>query len=275
MTARAAYPLLTREHGSWAVFFVPLFAGAALTDQFSVSWVILVFASLGVFLAHHPLELLLGRDNPTWNMKHRGSGLKVWAIGYLAFGAAWSAVLLHAGFWALVPLAALALSLALWRFWLLRHYGKGMMSDWIGAAGLSLGAPAASYVSTGSIDERGMISWVLCVLFFGSTIVYVRMKIAATREKTRELSKDPILSVGKLNIVYHAGVITLVLTQVIVAGTSASLLIVLVPMAAHALWGTARLRRTTNFKRLGLILIAHSVLFVIMLAVSGKEGILR
>ena len=268
MTTRLGKPPLTRAHGSWAIFFVPMIIGFVVADALTVNSSFYLLAAVGVFLSHHPLEVYLLRGAA------ERKDLLFWSAAFAAFGGAWSCVLLVNQYWALVPIAGLGAVAAHARLRILRNRGKGIMSDWIGAGGLSLGAPAAYYVTTGRLDGLAVLAWVACVLFFGSTVFYVHMRIEAMKLKSPELSMKQRLSLGKLNLLYHVGVILLVLGAAVGVGTASAFLLVVVPMVVHALWGTARLSGTMNLKRLGLIMMVQSVVFVVLVVISGKDGIL-
>jgi hypothetical protein len=47
------------------------------------------------------------------------------------------------------------------------------------------------------------------------------------------------------------------------------------PMIAHALWGTVRLTGSVRLKRLGILLVGQSVVFLVLLATLGREGLSR
>ena len=263
-----AFPL-TREHGAWAMFLVPLLAGIIVADAVSVKTAVFGFGSLAIFLAHHPLESAFGAGA-------RASGrrsLLSWDVALLLAGTLPVAFLVARGDFFLAPIGLLAALAALVRLWIVRRSGRGLGSDVIGVAGLCLGAPAAYALGSGSLDRAALLSWLACFLFFGSTVFYVHMKIAALKSKDALIPLPRRISLGRLNLMYHAVVVAILVGSTLLVHTPAAMLAVYGPMVTHAIWGTFRLTGNVRLKRLGILLVGQSIAFLVLLATLGREGL--
>src|SRR5512143_1330125 len=70
---------LPKEHGSWAMFAVPLIVGCAVAAQWSPRSLELIAAALGLFLVRFPIDTLIKtRRRPQADR----AGLIRWAIVY-------------------------------------------------------------------------------------------------------------------------------------------------------------------------------------------------
>jgi nitrous oxidase accessory protein len=153
---------------------------------------------------------------------------------------------------------------------LTRHYSKTVLSDLISVLGLTLSAPAAYYAVAGKLDQPAAMLWLMNFLFFGSGIVYVHTKLRAAALKKPDFSFGEKLSLGKLNLIYHVIVLTIVGILAAKNFTPLFALVAFVPMTIHAIYGTLKLSSAVRFKNLGLILLLHSLLFALLLAIGAS-----
>lgn len=261
---------LTREHGVWAMFLVPLLAGVIVADSVTIETLLFGGGSLAIFLAYHPLESAFHAA--------RGKGRRsmlVWGVALFVAGTIPLAALFARGHTLLVPVGILAASAGIVRSLIVRRSGKGVLSDLIGVAGLCLSAPATYALVVGSVDRPALLAWLACFLFFGSTVFYVHMKIAALKVKSERIPLEQRVRLGRLNLMYHVVVVGIIVGATLLVHTPAAMLAVFGPMVAHALWGTIHLTGSVRLKRLGILLVGQSVVFLILLATIGKEGLFR
>ncbi len=259
-------PIIPKEHGAWAVLFVPMAIAAALEERISVNFIILALASLSVFLAYHPIQIILRNTIGAKQPVERVMAARTWAALYLITAAFLGGILLYQGFRLLAPIGLLGAALFVLNFFLTRIGPKSVSSDFSAVAGLTLTGPSASYVLTGDLTAGTVSAWLLTILFFGSSVFYVHMKIAATGFKRESMSWRDRFSVGQLNLLYH--VVVLVILFVLIANRFTPLLAMLafVPIFLHAVFGTIRLSSGVRFKRLGFLLLGHSLIFGVLLS---------
>jgi len=275
-------PIITKEHGSWAVLFVPMVVGAAYTKTFSWNVVWLALSALGVFMSYVPVHTLLREFIGMPQGKDKVSAARFWAVVYLACGVLFVLPLLYQQLWLLFVIGIFGAVSFFGNFFLTRlraetipvsdnagtHSGvqarkiqKSVASDLTAVAGLALSAPAAYYVTTGKLDMLAVGAWLLNVLFFGCSVFYAHLKIHASKLRKDSWQLHEKWSAGKSTLLYHVTAIGLV--RIMVVNGLAPFLSVLAfaPMFFHAVIGTAKIEQRVKFKNLGFMLLGHSVVY--------------
>lgn len=264
MSMRFSRPPIPREHGAWAVLFVPIIVGAAVTGHVTIHHLLLALSALLAFLSTVPLHALLRHRFVAPQPANRVQPAAVWGTAYLA-GACFALVpLLLNGFLLLPGMAAIGAGAFAANFLLTRAQPKTVFSDLLAVAGLCLGAPASYYVATGYMDRTAVVLWLLHVLFFGCSVFYVQMKISAVSSRKGHFLYREKISFGRQLLLYLTtalAIVTLLVTQKLATPYA---LLAFVPMTVHALVGTFRLTTTVQFKKLGFALLAHSMIFGII-----------
>lgn len=251
-------PVLPKEHGAWAVLLVPLAVSAIIAERVTLDFLLLTASALSFFLAYEPVQLLLrGRSGVPRN--------RFWAGAYFVAGLVFGVPLLVLGFHLLVPVAALAVGCFLLSVNLARGRRKSAGADFWAVVGLTLGGPSASYVLNGSISVDAVLVWIFHVLFFGSGVIYVHMKLRAAGLKNVHLDLRQRIGLGAFNLAYHGFVLAAVSVLVVKQYTPLLAVAAFVPVTVHAIMGTLRLSPTVRFRRLGFILLAHSILFGVLI----------
>jgi hypothetical protein len=236
-----------------------------------ITWdlALVIIAALSAFMAYVPAQIIL---RERFGTPHDASKLRAatfWFSVYTLAGVIAVVPLVAQGYWKLIPLGMFALLCFAVNFLLTRVQPKTVLSDLVAVAGLTTGAPAVLHVATGDLAGTALFVWMLNVLFFGSGVVYVHMKIAATGFKGASLSLTERLSLGFLNVVYHIVVIGIVLMLVALEYTSRLVVMAFVPMTLHALYGTLKLSARVQFKRLGLLLLGHALFFAFIISTAS------
>jgi hypothetical protein len=257
-----------KEHGAWAVLFVPMIVGAVIADRFSANLILLFISALGFFLAYQPVQILLRNVQKQKLPDEKLHAAKSWGPAFLAWGAIPSVFLFLQGLWLLVPIGVFALSAFFLNLALTHNRPKSIASDFAAVVGLTTTGPAASYVITGSLEPEGLIVWLLNVLFFGSSVFYVHMKISASSLKKEVMTGRDKLRVGQHNILYHIALLAAVTTLTSTFETPAVVVAAFVPVSLHALIGTVRLSSRVRFKVLGFLLLGQSLFFAIFLSMT-------
>lgn len=263
---------LTREHGSWAVMAVPLLVGTAASDRLVMEHAVLVLAAAAAFLSHVPLQILLARSAGR-PQSHELVASAEWWLRVLPLvvvvAVAW---IVMAGGWPVLAWGALALAGFVGHHRLTRERGKSFWGDLVASTGLSAGAPAAMLLDGSGAWLRSVSLWLLVAAFFGCSVVYVHMKIRAVAMKIARPTWRQRWSFGWVTVAYHVAVILLVAGIVMTGRMSASALVAYLPMAIHAVIGTVRLSGQVRFKRLGFLLLGHSILFTMLMATALRSS---
>lgn len=261
-------PIIPKEHGAWAVLLVPLLIGAQLGG--GIDWFVLFFSlsSLGVFLSYVPAQTLLRSALGRRVDGERLITSRQWTLVYLAAAVVFILpVLLVRGRWLLLPIGALGMGCFFLNFILTRVQAKTILGDLAAVLGLTLTGPSAYYVVSDRLDTTALIVWLLDVLFFGSCVFYVHMRIQARAAKKTDWVFRDRVAYGGLNLIYHLAMIVGLVALVFERLTPSLVLLAFVPITINALWGTMRLVSETNFKRLGFTLLTHSIAFMVLLLI--------
>src|SRR5512137_267314 len=156
--ARLSIPL-PKEHGSWAMFALPLIIAFAVAAQWQWRSIGLIGAALGLFLVRFPIDTLIKtRKRPAADRAR----LIRWAIAYGAIAAicgGWLIVIDR--LYALIGLGLIGAALLIYHWWLVeRRREMSAQGELAGIFGLALGAPLAYYVSTGALNGTALGLWV-------------------------------------------------------------------------------------------------------------------
>jgi hypothetical protein len=150
---------LPREHGSWAMFVVPLIIGFAVAAQWQWRSIWLIAAALGLFLVRFPIDTMIKtRKRPATDR----ATLVRWAAIYGSIAAlcgGWL-IMFDQLYW-LIPLGVLGVALLIYHWWLVeRRREMSARGELAGIFGLALGAPLAYYVSTGTLNGSALGLWI-------------------------------------------------------------------------------------------------------------------
>lgn len=260
--------ILPKEHGAWAVLLIPMFVAVLITQTFSLDMLFLLLSALLAFMSYPPLHAVLREysGTPQGRMKYFQS--KFWAIVYVALSIVFVIPILADGYRNIIPIALLGAVALVGNYFLTIRYPKTIPSDLFAVFGLTLSGPASYYVLKGSYDQTAFMLWILNVLFFGSCVFYVHMKIRAASLKKYNWSLLEKLRLGKYTIVYHFFALSVVAFFGIRHVAPQPGLLAFMPITLQAFYGTLRLSSRVQFKRLGYLLIAHSILFGIILGIA-------
>lgn len=178
--------VMPREHGAWGILLVPLVTGAAvgmIRGGRVFPAVLFAFAIIALFWLRTPMESLLG-TSPVRAQTSQERQLVARVI--FPLGAAILAAL-SALFWkgrnrellwfGLAGGAAFAAQIVLSKI----GRATRMAAQMAGALGLTITAPAAYYVVTGSLDSTAWALWLANWLFAGDQIHFVGLRIRAAR----------------------------------------------------------------------------------------------
>jgi archaellum biogenesis protein FlaJ (TadC family) len=260
---------LPKEHGSWAMFAVPLIIGFTVGTQWEWRSLMLIAAALGLFLMRFPVDTLIKtRKRPTIERAR----LIRWSIVYgslAAIGGGWL-IVIDQLYW-LMPLGMLGAILLAYHWRLVeRRQEMSARGELAGIFGLALGAPLAYYVSTGVIDGTALGLWIVNALYFGGTVFYIKLKV---RQQPKEPAPDRVserLVKAKACLSYQSVVLTLVILLVAFQRLPALALLAFVPMTLKVLLGAARWqdRKSLSLPRLGMIEMVHCALFAVLIIMA-------
>ena len=184
---------------------------------------------------------------------------------YMTLAVACGIPLLLAGLYGLVPIGLAAGLLLLWNAGqAVKKEERTVTTEVVGIAGLSLTAPAAHYVALGSWELTALWLWVASVLYFASSVFYVKLRVVTAHAKRPE----PLLRARQPCMAYHAVLVVAVATLVAAGHWHWFLLLAYVPVVARAAYHLLRPATELVLKRVGYTELAYSLVWLAF-AVAG------
>lgn len=267
--ARLQALVVPREHGAWGLLLVPMFVGVVVGLQHGThvaSLGLFFVAALALFWLRTPIESYLGTTplHAHTVQEKRKVLFAALAIGATALAAI--AGLLWGGRNELLILIGAVSGVAFVAQTLLRKMGRRyrMVSQVVGAVGLTSTAAGAYYVVSGSFDEVAVALWLSSWAFAGNQIHFVQLRLRAAKASTpdEKFHKGYAFFLGQV-----------VLVAVIAAAISTGLLprLALLAFAPAVVRGFAwffQEHRPLELSWLGITELLHGVTFGTLL-ISG------
>lgn len=284
LVAKRALPI-PKEHGAWAMLGVPLVVGAMVTlvarpqagARGELIPALLLGLSVGsLYLARYPVYLWVRfprrqREHGAWVVVTAGVGVAAGAVLVLGWGR-----------WLLVLAGVLGLVLSLVHLWLVgERQERSVAGELLGVVGLTLTAPLAVYAASGLWGPETLVLWLVCFLFFGSSVFYVKMRVAAAslaKSRARTGQSNPSLPwrqkgrLGGLLLGYHLGALVGVGMLSLRGALPPLALVAFLPLALHQSVEVARLSPALNLRRVGFTLFGHSLLFGTLMVAAFYWG---
>jgi hypothetical protein len=258
---------LPKEHGAWAMLYVPFTVGALVGSGPSFSPVELLLLLLSVtfaFIARQPFlewqrARIRGKQTVgAWRMMLVYIGL------FGLFGGA--VVLLYHRLW-LVPVAILAVLLFALNGWqAARREDRTVIGETMAILGLTLSAPTAYYVCRGEWDSSAWLLWGLSILFFTSSVFYVKLRVHSLNRRREGLQK---LSWRRCAL-YHLFLIAALVLLAVTGNTNFFVLVAFAPVLTRTLWQLVRPAGQTSLKRIGVLEIVYSVFFLVLVTIGFR-----
>lgn len=175
--------VLPPEHGGWFLLLGPFLFGAIAAAQPNADLFVLLLFALASYIARQPLTLLVkalsGRRTKSDARPAFFALAATGALALLLLG-----VLIWRGYAFLLWLGIPAALVLAWQLWLVTQREERQFGiELVGAGMLALAAPAAYWVSVGSMTTTGWWLWLLAWLYAASSIVYVYLRLKQRRMK--------------------------------------------------------------------------------------------
>ncbi len=260
--------IFPKEHGSWAILLIPFVIGAEIGGGFDLKIALFLISVVSIFLAYQPATMIAKSKLKisTENFKDATNSFLLFAPFVLipSFILIFYFKLYGLLIFGIIGLLGFAVQLLLSK----RNLDKTQGGQLFAMALLVLTAPSAYYVQTGKFDLTMIQLYLLNLVFFGSGIIYVRMKISALALKKDKLTLHEKLFIGRYNIAYHITILILLSTLFIKGSIGPLIFASFLPVIIHSIMGTIMLERKVKFKRLGWIETIYSILFAVMMIIE-------
>jgi hypothetical protein len=255
--------MIPREHGAWVLLFGPILLGLMSAPGFSPGAAgLFVLGATAAFMMRAPLQALCARPGDRRALR--------WLALYFALAAgSFQPLIVLLGCWKLALFAApaglmLAANLGANR--------SGRRFSALNEAGgilvLCLGAPAAYYAASFELGPRAWTLWALCSVFFLGPIFHVKMAALQHRAAADPSVLPGLERMRRLSIAYHALALAAIAAWAASGGPAWPAAIPFAAAFVKTIRRGSQSPERVDFRALGYLEVAYSVLFVAFSAVS-------
>ncbi|HKX33008.1 MAG TPA: YwiC-like family protein [Blastocatellia bacterium] len=248
---------LPREHGAWAMLYVPFALGVAVAGQLDWAALSLLLSASFLFISRESLLVW-------WRARTRGrdaGGAGRLLVVYLALSlAAGLPLILVWHLFRLIPigLAGGALLLINGRQ-ATRLEERSIGGELLAIAGLTLTAPAGYYAARGVWDATALWLWLLSAFYFASSVFYIKLRIYGLNPRKQEDWQRLRWSCAG----YHLFLCAALLALIVFGDLSLLALMAFGPVLARTFRQLLKPVNTISLTRAGLLEIAYSLTFLI------------
>lgn len=259
--------VLPPEHGGWFLLLGPFLLGVIAAAQPNADLVVLLLFALASYIARQPLTLLVkalsGRRAKS-DVRPALLALSITGmVAALLFG-----ILVVRGYGFLLWLGIPAGIVMAWQLWLVtRRQERQIGIELVGAGALALAAPAAYWVSTGSMTTTGWWLWLLAWLYAASSIVYVYLRLKQRRMKEMPARAEQWRD-GRRTLLYIGAAIALTVTLALLQFVPALVPVAFALAASHYLYGITRPCVGVKPARIGIEQSLATLLFYLLLGTA-------
>ncbi len=263
--AKNSRPPLPREHGAWAMFVAPLLVGVGAAGAHPAELLLFILTAFGFFLMRYPLMLAVKSKAPSARAEAWRWSVLYGALTLLAGGA----LMMITQLWLLVPIGVLGLiSLAVYLAHVARRAEMTTLGEWVGIAGLALGAPGVYLVATHRLDATAWALYLLNVLYFGGTVFYIKFRVREQPRLKPAADWRSRLWAGRVTLVYHFLAIGAVALFAVLGLIPALVLLAFVLPACKTMGGVFTPQTRLNMRRLGFIEVGLTTFFALVVLLA-------
>ena len=265
-------PPKPKEHGAWGMLFIPFVTGVGIAGSLTIETLWLLIAVTFAFLSQKPYANLLSpkqslpgtlwmRRNLAWFCVYGGTSSGLFAYLYLYYQMKGLKIFGLLG----VPIV-LAFS-----YFIRSKQVRTMPGELAGIIGLTMTGPMAHYAATGLIQAVGFWLWVLCILYFASSIFYVKAVVQSHLRVRSKMSTQPSGMETACRF-YHIGLAIILLELVILKCLPLIAAFAFIPIIIRGLWAGLKSRPRLNFAIIGWTEVGYSIFFALVLIVCLRVG---
>ncbi len=261
MSIRSKY-MLPREHGAWAMLYVPFVLGLTVARTFNLPLFLLLLSVTAFFISRESLLVW-------WRARSRGRESNVAGrllFIYLAVSAVCGApLILVYDLLMLLPMAVTGLILLLLNGRQATQFeDRKLGNELLVIAGLTMTAPAAYYAATARLDATAFWLWGLSALYFASSVFYVRFRVLSLNPRKEDEKRRIRFNCALYHSFLLLGLIALLLT----GRLPYFALIAFLPILGRTFWSMFRPSKQVNLTRAGVLEVVYSLIFLIFITIS-------
>lgn len=253
---------LPKEHGAWAMLYVPFVLGWLVAGRVGWPVLLLLLATTALFISRESLLIW-------WRARQRGRVAKPEGrllIGYLALGllSGLPLLLVWQLYW-LIPMGLIGvLLLVLNGQQAAQLEERSLGNELLAIGGLTLTAPAAYYAASGLWNGTAFWLWLLSALYFASSVFYIKLRVYRLNPRKQAEQQRAWRSCA----LYHSFLLLALLALWLTSSLPLFAVIAFAPALARSGWSLFKPVTQVNLRRAGFLEIGYSLIFLICLALS-------
>jgi hypothetical protein len=257
---------LPREHGAWAMLYVPFAVGVIVAGSFPLRSLLVALAVTFVFISRPSLHAW-------WRARRQGradnNSLRGVIVCLSLAVACGLPLIVIDHLFALIPLgAASAILLAINAEQAARREDRTFANEIMAIAGLTLAAPTAYYAVRGAWDAKAVCLWAMCALFFASSVFYVRLRVYSVNTRKEGERRKLWVSCA----LYHSFLLLSLAALAVTGNLRVFALIAFAPALSRSFWHLFAPAGKLNLKRIGVLEIVYSIVFLVFIAMTFRAA---
>ena len=261
-----------KEHGAWGMLYIPFVIGVGIAGSFTIETLWLLIAVTFAFLSQKPFAQLLSpkesspgvnwiRRHLAWFCVYAGTSAGIFAVLYFHYQVEGLKIFALLG----IPI------ILLFGYFVRRKEVRTVSGEMAGIVGLTMSGPMAYYVATGEFRAVGFWLWILCILYFVSSVFYVK---AVVQSYVKLRSNLPSNSAGMATACrfYHLGLIAILLLLWILRQLPPLGVLAFVPIIIRGLRVSSKSQARLDFAIIGWSEVGYSIFFALFLIVGLRAS---
>lgn len=253
------------EHGAWGMLYIPFVMGVGIAGSFTIETFWLLIAVTSAFLSQKPFAQLLShkesssgsrriRRHLAWFCVYTGTSAGIFAVLYFRYQVEGLRIFALLG----IPI------ILLFGYFVRRKEVRTVSGEMAGIAGLTITGPMSYYVATGEFRAVGFWLWFLCILYFVSSIFYVKAVVQSYLQFKSKLPSNSAEMAGACRF-YHLGLIVILLLLWILRQLPPLGVLAFVPIIIRGLRVSSKSRSRLDFAIIGWSEVGYSIFFALFL----------
>lgn len=251
---------LPKEHGAWAMLYVPFVLGIAVAGTINLAVLLLLLATTALFVSRESLLVWWrARKRGRQNQSAMESQRLLLLYGAVATLTGLPLILVYQFYWLLL-FGLLGAALLIINGWKATEFeDRTVQSEVLAIAGMTMTAPAAYYVASGQWGSKALWLWALSAAYFASSVFYIKLRVTGLHsKKPGDKRRARWQCVG-----YHGFLLVSLLALAITRSLPLFLLIAFAPVLARTTWSLFKPSNQLNLKQIGIAEIIYSLIFLI------------
>lgn len=249
------------------MLYVPFVAAVTTADVLVWRVVPFLIGMTAAFFAHEPLVTVLRLDPSRPQNQEKRRQLTFWLIVFSVIAAvSILPIVIVDHLWYLLVLGGATGLLLLFHGYLVSELSqRSFAAEFLGVLCLTSSSAATRYVLLGHLDRMAFVLWILSILFFSSSIFYVKMRVSSYAKKTEARSLTLQCAA------YHVFLLVCLVFFVLRGEGSILAALAFAPILIRTLYAMLAPQGKLNLKRIGLSEIVYSLVFVVLLSFGMRR----